>query len=97
MYCPEINRSYFFGVDIKRGWGNTSYFTYFSEFNRPLNHVAYVKAGFLTLFLFSVIGSTLMTGIILRTRELKTITNYRRTSVARTLMARLPRLYRTRS
>ena len=77
MYGPEINKSYFFAVDTKRGWGNTSFFTYFSEFDRPSSHVAYIEAGFLTaLFVLSVIGNVFIIGFIICSRDLRTITNY---------------------
>ena len=77
MHGPEINRSYFFAIDTKRGWGNTSYFTYFSEFNRASRHDAYIEAGFLTgLFALSTIGNVFIIGFILYNKDLRTTTNY---------------------
>ena len=77
MHGPEINRSYFFAPDNKRGWGNNTYFTYFSEFNRASSHDAYIEAGFLTgLFALSIIGNVFIIGFILYNKDLRTTTNY---------------------
>ena len=77
MLGPEINKSYFFAVDTKHGWGNTSYFTYFSEFNRASKHDAYIEAGFLiALFAVSTIANVFIIGFILYNRDLRTTTNF---------------------
>ena len=77
MLGPELYRSYFFGMDTKRGWGNTSYFTFFSEFNRASKHDAYIEAGILiALFALSTIANVFIIGFILHHRELRTTTNF---------------------
>ena len=77
MLGPEFNRSYFFATDTKRGWGNTSYFTFFSEFNRASRNDAFIEAGFLiALFALSTIANVFIIGFILYHRALRTTTNF---------------------
>ena len=77
MYGPEINRSYFFAIDTRCGWGNTSFFTYFSEFDRSSRYDAYIEAAFLTtLFVLALIGNTCTICVIVCNSSLRTITNY---------------------
>ena len=77
MYGPELNKSYFFAIDTRHGWGNTSYFTYFSEFNRPNKHDSYIEAVFLiVLFVCSLIGNVIFIVNVISDTKLRTITNY---------------------
>lgn len=73
----SVNKSYFFGSDQEHGWGNTSYFTYFSEFNRPWHGLPYIEAFVLiVLFIFSLIGNFIVFFQILKVRSTRTVTNY---------------------
>ncbi|XP_062612837.1 free fatty acid receptor 4-like [Saccostrea cucullata] len=71
------NRSYFFGFDEEYGWGNTTYFSYFSEFNRPWSGLPYLEAVVLIfLFLFSLLGNCFAFYQIMKLRSTRTVTNY---------------------
>jgi hypothetical protein len=73
----QANRSYFIATDTMFGLGNVTYFTYFSEFNRPWKGAAYIEATIMTtLFVMSVIGNFFILGIMFKTRSSRTITNY---------------------
>lgn len=73
----QINRSYFVGIDTKFGLGNVTYFTYFSEFNRPWQGMAYLEAATMTtLFVLSVIGNSFIIGFVYKFKQSRTITNY---------------------
>ncbi|XP_045188188.2 free fatty acid receptor 4-like [Mercenaria mercenaria] len=73
----QINRSYFVAVDTRFGHGNVTYFTYFSEFNRPWRGAAYIEAAVMTtLFVLSGIGNFFILGIMFKTKSSRNITNY---------------------
>lgn len=73
----QINRSYFVGIDTKFGLGKVTYFTYFSEFNRPWQGLAYVEAAtMITLCVVSVIGNSFILGFVYKSKPPRTITNY---------------------
>lgn len=73
----NVNKSYFFGPDQEHGWGNTSYFTYFSEFNRSWLGLPYIEAVVLIiLFIFALIGNFVVFFQILKVRSTRTVTNY---------------------
>lgn len=73
----SMNKSYLFGLDYEQGWGNTSYFTYFSEFNRPWLGLPYIEALVLIiLFIFSLCGNFIVFFQILKVRSTQTVTNY---------------------
>lgn len=73
----NVNKSYFFGPDQEHGWGNTSYFTYFSEFNRPWHGLPYIEASVLIiLFIFALIGNFVVFFQILKVKSTRTVTNY---------------------
>lgn len=72
----SLNFSYFYGVDHIYNWGNRSYFTFFSEFNRPWNGLGVIEALIYTvIFLISVVANILIIIRVLRVRQLKTVTN----------------------
>ena len=73
----ELNKSYFYAVDDKCGYGNISYFTYFSEFNRSWKNAGHLEAGMMTsLFAISVLGNVFIIGFLLKHKSSRTITNY---------------------
>nr|XP_034328346.1 free fatty acid receptor 4-like [Crassostrea gigas] len=73
----SMNKSYLFGMDYEQGWGNTSYFTYFSEFNRPWLGLPYIEAAVLIiLFIFSLCGNFTVFFQILKVKSTRTVTNY---------------------
>lgn len=73
----QINRSYFFGIDTKFGYGNVTYYSYFGEFNRSWKGASYIEAAVMTtMFVLSVIGNTFILGITLKSKTSRTITNY---------------------
>ena len=59
MSQSQINKSYFYDLDTKYGWGNVSYFTFFSEFNRSSRKMAGVECVSLSLiFIVAILGNT---------------------------------------
>ncbi|WAR21694.1 NPY2R-like protein [Mya arenaria] len=73
----ETNKSFFFAVDTKYGWGNISHFTFFSEFGRSWPSSGYVEAGIITtLFVLSLIGNLVILLFMCRSKVSLTITNY---------------------
>ncbi|XP_029654917.1 free fatty acid receptor 4-like isoform X2 [Octopus sinensis] len=72
----SLNSSYFYGMDTVYNWGNRSYFTFFSEFNRPWNGIGVIEALiYIVIFLISVVANILIIIRVLRVRQLKTVTN----------------------
>ncbi|XP_052773830.1 free fatty acid receptor 4-like [Mya arenaria] len=72
----ETNKSFFFAVDTKYGWGNISYFTFFSEFDRSWPSGAYVEAVIITvLFVLSLIGNLVILVFMCKSVSVS-ITNY---------------------
>ena len=79
MCWTELNRSYFYGDDTKHGtgWGNRSYFTYYSQFNRDQRGIITVEVVFLSLILgVALLFDSGLIVIILRYRRLPTVTSY---------------------
>ena len=73
----EINGSYFYAIDTRYGWGNISYFTFLSEFNRSWKGHAYIEASIMTiLFVLSIIGNVFFIGFMFHSKQSRTITNY---------------------
>lgn len=73
----ELNKSYFYAVDYRFGYGNISYFTFFSEFNRTWKHAGRMEAGIMTsLFVTSVLGNVFIIGFFIKYKSSRTITNY---------------------
>ncbi|XP_061194882.1 free fatty acid receptor 4-like [Saccostrea echinata] len=71
------NKSYFYGFDDEYGWGNTTYFSYFSEFNRPWSGLPYLEAFVLIfLFMFSLLGNSFVFYQMMKLRSTRTVTNY---------------------
>lgn len=72
----SINTSYFFGVDELYGWGNRSYFTFFSEFNRPWKGIGIIEAIiFNAIFIVSLVANFIIIVRVVRVHQLKTVTN----------------------
>lgn len=75
MTGTTLNKSYFF--DEEPGWGNRSYFTFFSEFNRSWSGYAYIEATiYLILFFISMFVNVLIFYQIVKTKSIRTVTNY---------------------
>ncbi|XP_048747539.1 free fatty acid receptor 4-like [Ostrea edulis] len=73
----QKNKSYFVAFDDEYGWGNTTYFSFFSEFNRSWNDLPYIEAFVLIfLFLFSILGNCIVFYQIMKLRSTRTVTNY---------------------
>lgn len=71
------NKSYFVGLDQEYGWGNTTYFSYFSEFNRPWDGLPYIEAiALIFLFMFSLLGNSFVFFQMVKVRSTRTVTNY---------------------
>ena len=76
---PLINRSYLYCVDAELGWGNRTYFTFYSQFNRGAQGslLASAECGFLVLlFLLSTLSNVLVFYALSSNRRLRTVTNY---------------------
>ena len=72
----SLNSSYFFGVDDIYGWGNRSYFSFFSEFNRPWPGIGIIEAIiFNAIFIVSLIANLIIIVRVVRVHQLKTVTN----------------------
>lgn len=72
----SLNESYFFGVDTLYGWGNRSYFTFFSEFNRPWYGIGIIEALiFNVIFIISLVANLMIVVRVVRVHQLKTVTN----------------------
>ncbi|GAB1607746.1 free fatty acid receptor 4-like [Argonauta hians] len=68
--------SYLYGVDTKYGWGNRSYFTFFSEFNRPWEGLGAIEALiYIIIFLVSLVANVLIITRVFQVKQLKTATN----------------------
>ena len=64
----EYNKSYFYGDDtpFQTGWGNTSYFTYHSQFNRDSRAIVIVEVvALLVLMITGIVGNLTVTYIVL--------------------------------
>lgn len=74
-----VNQSYLYCVDTDLGWGNRSYFTFFSQFNRGATSslLAAVESGVLVLFfLLSSVSNGVIFYTLSSNRRLRTVTNY---------------------
>lgn len=75
MTDTTLNKSYFYNEEP--GWGNRSYFTFFSEFNRPWIGVPYIEAvTYIILFIISMIVNIWIFYQIVNTKSIRTVTNY---------------------
>lgn len=75
MVDTTENKSYFF--DEEAGWGNRSYFTFFSEFNRPWKGLSYLESViYIVLFLISMFVNILIFYQIINIKSTRTVTNY---------------------
>lgn len=75
MTGSTLNESYFFAEEP--GWGNRSYFTFFSEFNRSWNGLPYLEAViYLVLFVISMFVNILILYQIIKNKSTRTVTNY---------------------
>lgn len=75
MKETTLNKSYFY--DEEPGWGNRSYFTFFSEFNRPWIGLPYIEAiTYMILFIISMIVNIWIFYQIVNTKSIRTVTNY---------------------
>ena len=75
----ELNRSYFYGDDTKYGigWGNRTYFTFYSQFSREQYGIVTVEVFFLCLiFALALIVDTGLIYIVIRYRMLPNVTSY---------------------
>lgn len=77
MVCGSyLNRSYFIAWDSMYGGGNVTYFTYFSEFNRPWRGASYIEAGtMITLFILALIGNLFLVSVTIKAKASKSVTN----------------------
>lgn len=74
---PSYNHSYFYAEESEFGWGNTTYFTFFSEFNRPWIGLSYIEATVLILlFILSFLSNISIFYQIMNTKSTRTVTNY---------------------
>ena len=70
-----FNSSWFYGIH-EYGFGNTTYYSYFSEFNRPWVGLGYVEATiFSLLFFFSLFGNVSVVYQIFQLKNTSTVTN----------------------
>ncbi|XP_060076912.1 neuropeptide Y receptor type 2-like [Ylistrum balloti] len=70
-----FNKSWFYGIH-EYGFGNSSFFTFMSEFNRPWSGLPYIEAlVFIVLFLFSMFGNILIFYQMFQTKSTRTVTN----------------------
>uniref|UniRef100_T1JMX2 G-protein coupled receptors family 1 profile domain-containing protein n=1 Tax=Strigamia maritima TaxID=126957 RepID=T1JMX2_STRMM len=72
-----VNHSYFYNMDNVFNWGNRAYFTYYGEFGRPFKWVGGLEASlFAVVFIVSLIANACLAAVVLRYRELRTVTNF---------------------
>ncbi|XP_041370276.1 free fatty acid receptor 4-like [Gigantopelta aegis] len=72
----NFNSSYFPGSDGKHGWGNTTFFSFFSQFNRSSSAYGIVEATvFSFLFLLSLYFNTVVFAHLICNRRMRTVTN----------------------
>ena len=74
-----VDRSYMYCMDTELGWGNRSYFTFYSQFNRgaTASLLAAVESAVLVLFfLLSSVSNVLVFYTLSSNRRLRTVTNY---------------------
>ena len=72
----NFNCSYFPGSDGKHGWGNTTFFSFFSEFNRSSSAYGIIEAVvFSFLFLLSLYFNTVVFAHLISNRRMHTVTN----------------------
>ena len=77
MTGAQFNKSYFIGFDDAHGWGNTTYFSFFSEFNRPWIGLPYIEALILIfIFIITLLTNLLIFYQILHIKSTRTVTNY---------------------
>ena len=73
----QLNHSYFKLFDAEFGWGNTTQFTFFSEFNRSNSALPFIEAFvLLTVFLFSIAENSLLLIVVLANKNLRTSANF---------------------
>ena len=72
----NFNSSYFCANDSKHGWGNTTVFSYFSQFNRPSSAHGITEAAIFTfLFLLSLCLNIVIFAQLICNRRMRTVTN----------------------
>lgn len=72
----NYNSSWFYGIHEYAHHKNSSYFTFFSQFNRPWLGFPYIEAViFITLFIFSIFGNILILYQMFQTKIIRTVTN----------------------
>ncbi|XP_041370617.1 free fatty acid receptor 4-like [Gigantopelta aegis] len=72
----NFNSSYLFVNDDKRGWGNTTFFSYFSQFNRSSSAYGITEAAILTfLFILSLYFNIVVCAQLICNRRMCTVTN----------------------
>lgn len=72
-----VNHSYFFTIYEKHGWNeNRSFFTYYSEFGRSPGWVGLETILLCIVFLLSVAANSCLAFIVVRYKQLRTVTNY---------------------
>lgn len=75
METSYFNTSWFYGIH-EYGYGNSSFFTFISEFNRPWQGLQYIEAFvFSVLFIFSMFGNVLIFYQMFQTNSTRTVTN----------------------
>ncbi|XP_033757630.1 free fatty acid receptor 4-like [Pecten maximus] len=75
MGASYFNTSWFYGIH-EYGFGNSSFFTFISEFNRPWSGLPYIEAFVFTiLFIFSMFGNVLIFYQMFQTKSTRTVTN----------------------
>ena len=79
VYYEEFNHSYLYCMDADLGWGNRSYFTYFSQFNRGAYSSllgAVESAVLMLLFFLSMLSNMIIFYMLSSDRSLRTVTSY---------------------
>ena len=73
----QLNHSYMHYFDDEYGWGNTTQFTFYSEFNRSNVALPLVEAMILmAIFLFSVTENFVLLVVLLGNKHLRTTANF---------------------
>ncbi|KAK6185366.1 hypothetical protein SNE40_007616 [Patella caerulea] len=73
----RLNNSYFMAEDKVNGWGNTTFFTYYSEFNRGSDENPYIEAAVLNILcMFSTVANLIIFMTLTCNRSLRTVTNF---------------------
>ena len=73
----NVNHSYLWGYDLEFGWGNRSYFTFYSQFgggDRTLGLV-FESLALAVIFLVGATGNVAILAVLCRSQRVKTTTN----------------------